>query len=73
MTAQDDAMTPADLLTTAQVATLLGVQPSRVRQLVAQGRLTPLPLGVRAHLFTRAAVEAFQQEQKPARGRPKNL
>lgn len=66
------AVNPDDLLTTAQVAVLLGVQPSRVRQLVAQGRLTPLPLGTRAHLFTRAAVEAFQQEHKPLRGRPKN-
>ena len=60
-------------LTTEQVAARLGVKASRVRQLVGQGRLVPLATGLRAHLFTPQAVEAFEQAEKPKLGRPKNV
>ncbi|WP_424950457.1 helix-turn-helix domain-containing protein [Deinococcus sp.] len=60
------------ILTTEQVAARLGVKASRVRQLVGQGRLTPLATGLRAHLFSPEAVEAFEQADKPRRGRPHN-
>ena len=48
-------------LTTEQVAARLGVKASRVRQLVGQGRLTPLATGLRAHLFTSEAVAEFER------------
>lgn len=61
-----------NFLTTEQVAFRLGVKPSRVRQLVGQGRLLPLRTGLRAHLFSVESVEAFEQAEKPVRGRPQN-
>ena len=61
-----------NFLTTEQVAARLGVKASRVRQLVGQGRLRPLPTGLRAHLFTPEAVAEFERAENPLRGRPKN-
>lgn len=48
---------PADLLTTTQAAAILGVDASRVRQLVAAGRLPAIKPGY-DWLITRADVEA---------------
>ena len=59
------------LLSTEQVATLLGVSPSRVRQLVREGLLRPESLAPRAHLFRPEAIETYRAAVRPRRGRPK--
>lgn len=61
-----------DYVTTAQAADELGVNPSRVRQLITQGRLRTRKVG-RDHLITRAELEEVRQ--RPAgwpKGRPRS-
>lgn len=60
-----------DLLTTQQVAERLGVKASRVRQLVSAGKLLPLRLSPKVHLFDPDVIKAYEEEPKPQRGRPK--
>jgi len=48
-----------DLLTTTEVAKVLGVSPGRVRQFVMLGRLKPARKYARLSLFDRRAVEKF--------------
>jgi excisionase family DNA binding protein len=60
-----------DLLTTQNAALKLGVSPSRVRQLVREGRLIAQKMG-RDLLISRATVEAFALLPRRRTGRPKN-
>jgi len=55
----DSAGLLADMVTTAEAATLLDVVPQRVRQLVTTGQLAGVKRG-HTWLFTRAAVEAVR-------------
>ena len=54
-------------LTTAQAASLLGVSPSRVRQLVLGGRLPATKMG--RDLLIRESDLALVTERKPGRPR----
>lgn len=57
------------MLTTAQVAERLGLDPSRVRVLAAQGRIVAEKVG-RDWVFREEAVVAFEAfERKPGRPR----
>ena len=58
-----------DLLTIADVAALLGVTPTRVRQWIAAGRLRAIRLGREYAILPRDAV---RPEKKPM-GRPRKI
>ena len=61
-----DRRTTVDLITTGQAARALGLSPSRVNQMVAEGKLDPAqrtPLGM---LFDRAVVEKLAAERAEA-------
>ena len=60
-----------ELLTTQNAASMLGVSPSRVRQLVREGRLVAQKMG-RDLLISRTVVEAFAVVPRRRTGRPKN-
>lgn len=60
---------PDELLTTTQVAELLGVTVRRVKQLIHTGQLRPTRKLGNYNVFRRAAVEAFAATPRP-RGRP---
>lgn len=74
---EKDKETPAagDLgqyITTKQAAEILGVDASRVRQFIMDGRLkahNPVP-GRRDNFLKRADVEAFDKEPRERTGRP---
>ena len=57
-----------DILSTEQVADLLGVSPHYVRTLCHDGRLNCFKLS-REWLITRASVEEYQRTRRPP-GRP---
>lgn len=58
-----------NLLTTTQAAELLGVTPGRVRQMVTEGKLKPLPLPGRESRFPRDRVERLAVQQRLGRTR----
>lgn len=70
------APAPGDLgqfITSAQAAKILGVEMSRIRQLVADGKLTskrPTD-GRRDHMFKESEVRALATKEKDKGGRPK--
>lgn len=66
-------MSLPDLLTTNQVAAELSVTPSRVRQLVRDGRLSPESYDTHVHLFKRESVDAYKTADRPPKGRPKKV
>jgi len=55
--------------TTEEAATYLGVTPSRVRQYIAEDRLTSDKLG-RDHMIKEDDLEYFVKQGKKKRGRP---
>lgn len=58
------SMALGDLLTTQEVAELLGVSGGRVRQFVMEGRLKPLDEKIgTALLFPRRTVELFAKRR----------
>jgi excisionase family DNA binding protein len=61
-----------DLITTAQAARILGVEMSRIRQLVAEGKLKSYgpEEGRRDHFLKKAEVEAYKSKEKDKGGRP---
>jgi len=63
-----------DLITSAQAAKILGVEMSRVRQLVASGDLKSYQPedGRRDHFFKKAEIETYKSKDKDKGGRPKN-
>lgn len=63
-----------NLITSAQAAKILGVEMSRIRQLVASGDLKSHQPeeGRRDHFFKKAEVEAFKSKEKDKGGRPKD-
>lgn len=66
MTKSDDAATP-DLVSTSQVAEVLGVGASTVSRMVTAGRLEPAyrAPGIRgAFFFRRADVDALVREER---------
>lgn len=65
-------MVSRELLTTQEVATVLGVTAARVRQLVRDGRIHPESYSPRVHLFRREVVEDYRAAPKLPRGRPRN-
>ena len=65
-------MVSQELLTTQEVAIVLGVTPARVRQLVRDGRIEPEGYSPRVHLFRREVVERYRNSPKVPRGRPRN-
>lgn len=81
-TASDEADTvrkappPGDLgqyITSAQAAKILNVEMSRIRQLVAEKKLTshnPTD-GRRDHMFKESEVRALAEKEKDKGGRPK--
>lgn len=58
----------ADLITAAEAARVVGVSEARIRQLAAQGKLSPrrCPHG---SLFVRHEVEALARSRRAPRGR----
>lgn len=58
------------LMSTAEVAELLGVDESRVRQLVAAHRLSAVKLTSRQYAFHRPVVERFLANWDRSPGRP---
>lgn len=58
------------ILTTEETATRLGVSDSRVRQLVAQGALTPNDRSARPQLFEEAEVLRYERERSGGKTRP---
>lgn len=71
----DSAPAPGNLgqfITSAQAAVILDVDQSRIRQFVADGRLTshkPVK-GQRDHMFKQADVHALKEKERPITGRP---
>lgn len=61
-----------DLLTSAQAAKLLGVEMSRIRQLVSSGELKSYQPeeGRRDHFLKKSEVEAHKSKEKDKGGRP---
>lgn len=59
-------------INSSQAARILGVNQSRVRQFVADGRLTSHEpeAGRRDHMFKRADVEALAKKDRKITGRP---
>jgi len=55
--------------TTVHAAQLLGVTPSRVRQLICEGRLKSEKYG-RDHLIKEEELQKFIKTDKKKRGRP---
>lgn len=56
-------------LTTGQAAVYLGVSPSRIRQLILEGRLKSQKLG-RDHIISESDISYFAKHGKKKRGRP---
>lgn len=63
-------MAIGNLLTTEEVADVLGVTPGRVRQFVCEQRLSPTDKVGHIWLFARDTVEKFRKIPRPA-GRQK--
>jgi hypothetical protein len=59
------------LIDVRRAAEMLGVSPRRVRALVAAGRLSPIRVNPRFHLFRRGEVIEFAQRKRRA-GRPRH-
>lgn len=59
------------LLTTAQAAEILGLDQSRVRHFILEGRLRAEKYG-KTWLIREAVLTRFQEQQRPA-GRPKQI
>lgn len=62
----NEAHTDADLVTTADVARILGKDVSTVNRMVARGDLTPAikaPGKRGAHLFTKSSVDALLEQR----------
>ena len=59
-----------DVMTTAEVAAVLGVNTSRVRQLARWGQL-PAERRGRDWFFSRADVAAYLAARRPGPGRPR--
>jgi len=55
--------------TTDESAKFLGVSPSRIRQLISEGRLVSDKLG-RDHLLQKYDLEQYAKHGKKKRGRP---
>ncbi len=62
---------PDDLLTVAQAAELLQMQPHSVRQAIRQGRLKAEAFGPKATMLRRAEVERYRSAERHAGGRPR--
>lgn len=60
---------PETLLTTSQAADFLGVTPSRIRQLIIDGRLPATKVG-RDQLIRKDVLEAFSEIPRQRTGRP---
>lgn len=60
------------MLSTAQVAAILGVNPSRVRQLIRDGKLKATKLSPRVVVVDEADLEAYRKTPPPLMGRPRN-
>jgi hypothetical protein len=58
------------VVSTEGAAKILGVNASRVRQFVADGRLTPVEKTDSDHYFKRADVEALAKKPRERTGRP---
>lgn len=56
------------LITTTDAAEILGVDASRIRQLIIEGKLTATKMG-RDNLLDRAEVQRFGKKDRPV-GRP---
>lgn len=59
------------MLTTTQAAELLGVNASRVRQLVIAGKLKATRIGPRMLVIDEAEIEAYRRTPPPQKGRPR--
>lgn len=60
----------ADLLTVAQAAAELGMQPRSVRQAIEQGRLQAERFGPKATMLRRVEVERYRRTKRRP-GRPR--
>jgi excisionase family DNA binding protein len=61
----------SDLLTVAQAAAELGMQPDSVRRAIHQGRLQAVRLGPKATMITRAELARYASADKRPGGRPR--
>jgi len=61
-----------DLITSAQAAKILGVEMSRIRQLVADNKIKSHQPeeGRRDHFFKKAEIESYKSKEKDKGGRP---
>lgn len=59
----------SEYFTTDEAAIFLGVTPSRIRQLISEGRLISNKLG-RDHLLQKYDLEQYAKHGKKKRGRP---
>lgn len=61
-----------DLASTTEAASILGVSPQRVRQLLGEGRLVGTRIG-RDWLIERQQLEAFKATPRKRTGRPRKV
>lgn len=59
------------MLTTTQAAELLGVNASRVRQLIIAGKIKATRIGPRMLVIDEAEIEAYRKTPPPKTGRPR--
>lgn len=55
------------LASTKEASAMLGVTAARVSQMIADGVLTPVPLGGRDHLLLVSEIEVVLEERRAAR------
>lgn len=63
---------PAEIVSSAEAASILGISTTRVRQLAAEGRLQAVPYEGRSKAFTRSSVDAFASQDRHG-GRPRKV
>lgn len=51
------------LVSTSEAAAILGLTAGRIRQLITEGAITPVPLPGREHVFARSDIDILQREK----------
>lgn len=64
--------TLADLVSTAEAATRLGISPREIRQLAQRGRLPAQRIGARTLAFDPADLDAYQRDPRGRKPKPRD-